>query len=442
MPVPHPDLASNRLLTAAIFDDPGVDACFSDGPLIANMIRFEIALAEVQAQIGLVPEASAKAIAAAATAETIDPGRLISGVCKAGVPVPALLDDLRAQVPEPHKDWIHWGATSQDVVDSALCLAMADALHHIERKLVRLIDLLEAACTSHAALPMLARTRGQLATPITLGLRLAQWAQPLIALEAEAPAIRARGLRVQFGGAAGSASVVAPHGAVIAQGLATKLGLSPSAPWHTDRSGLQALGAWLGRVLSALGKIGGDIAISSRGEVAELFAGSGGGSSTMPHKSNPVKAEALQSSAILGQGMISTLSFAATHSEERDGVHWPVEWYTLPKIFSVTGAALGHAIALLEDLRPQPAAMAHRIAANPEVMAEAALFALARNIGRSEAQKIVAQALASEDPLAVALAKLSPVTRDWEAVLSLDASTAAAAEVAKDIFAARVRPQT
>ena len=140
---------------------------------------------------------------------------------------------------------------------------------------------------------MAARTRAQMATPITFGLRLAQWAQPLIELESEIEYLRANVLRVQFGGASGANTAVGPHGPGIAEALARELGLTPAAPWHTNRRGIALLAAWLGQLSSALAKIAGDLVLLSRSEVAEVALSSGGGSSTMPQKSNPVGPETI-----------------------------------------------------------------------------------------------------------------------------------------------------
>jgi 3-carboxy-cis,cis-muconate cycloisomerase len=186
--------------------------------------------------------------------------------------------------------------------------------------------------------------------------------------------------------------------------MAGTLGLADSAPWHSDRNGFLRLASWLGRVAAALGKIGADLAILSRGEVAEVTAGTGGGSSTMPHKSNPIAAEALQSLAVLAATCEGGLRAAAVHAEERDGVSWPLEWELLPALFETAGAALERAAALVPTIRADAEAMSARIAGAPEVLAEAAVFALASRIGRAEAQRVVAEALGAAEPFLDALA--------------------------------------
>ena len=240
---------------------------------------------------------------------------------------------------------------------------------------------------------------------------------------------------MQFGGASGSRSVVGAHGATISSAMAAALGLADSAPWHTDRNGFLRLAGWLGRVVAALGKTGADLAILSRGEVAEVSAGVGGGSSTMPHKSNPIAAETLQSLAVLAAGYEAGLRAAAVHAEERDGVMWPVEWELLPALFETAGAALEGAVRLVPTIRADAHAMRQRIAEWPEVLAEAAVFALAGKIGRAEAQRIVTEALGAPEPFLGALA--ARVDFDVGGVVDAANFTGPSGAVIDQIFAMR-----
>ncbi|MEM9349378.1 MAG: lyase family protein [Pseudomonadota bacterium] len=426
-----------KFLASPIVGDEEMAAIFSDAQLWTRLVSFEVALAKVQGGLQVIPEAAAEAIVKHAPRAEISLDKLSEGVSKAGVPVPVLVASLRDATPAPHDDWIHWGATSQDVVDTALVLSYSVALDIVRERLVALIDQLEKSALEYADVPMLARTRGQLATPISLGLRVAQWAQPLIGLESELQKIRHRTLRVQFGGASGSQSAIAPHGPAVAKALAAELNLAPSAPWHTDRGGIVALTGWLQRLTTALGKIGRDLALSGRGEVGELGAGEGGGSSTMPHKSNPVGAEALQTIALVANGLAAGLSAASLHTEERDGAAWPVEWVFLPQLFEVVGAGLRQANDLASDLRPDPERMAARIADVPEVMAEAVVFALAPNLGRREAERRVKDGLAGGKRLDVILSEASEVSITAETVLGLRPSLDAAKAIIDEIFASR-----
>ncbi len=427
-------------LTQPIFGDQGIAACFRDAAMTAAMLRVEAALATAQAQVGVIPQAAAKEIAARATTLDVPSPALAQGVAKSGVPVPALVAHLKQALSAQSADWVHFGATSQDIVDTASTLCFGAALDQIAPALAALIDSLAQQSATYCDTVFLARTRGQLATPITFGLRIAQWAQPLIALEAELPELRSRALRIQLGGASGSRAMLGAAGADIAAAMARELGISDSAPWHTDRSGIRALSGWLDRLVAALSKIGADLALSSRGEVAEAYGGAGGGSSTMPHKSNPVTAEALQSLACLAQACAAGLGASAVHAEERDGRMWAVEWLLMPQMFEGAGAALHHAQGLCDTLRVREDAMLDRIAAVPEVMAEAAVFALAPSIGRQQAEACVKQALASGAGLKAGLAAQDHAGVDWDQVLDPVACVPASAAVADQIFAAREKP--
>ncbi len=424
------------MLVKAQFGHAPTRECFSDVAVVSAMVRVEAALATVEAELGVISAEAAAAISGL-SASDLDVDAIAEGVRSAGVPVPALVADMRQRLPSDAADVLHWGATSQDIVDTALCLCFGKALTLIEGDLSRLIDALQSESEKARDVPMLARTRGQLATPITAGLRIAQWAQPLIALEAELASVRRAALRVQFGGASGSRSVVHPKGREISGGLANALGLTDGPPWHTDRSGFRRLANWLVRVVEATGKIGCDLAISSRGEIGEMRGGGGGGSSTMPHKSNPVTAEALQSLVVLARSHESGLASAAIHAEERDGAMWPVEWALFPALFEASGAALNHAVQLVGSLEINAEAMSRRIDDNPVVLAEAAAFALAPTLGLVAGKQVVADALKAPEPFLEALAARTEF--DWSGWDPHRQAVQAAREVAEEIFAARSR---
>ena len=380
-------------LTDPIFGHIQIRGFLDDQAVAAAMVRTEVALAQVQADLDIVPRASAMAIAAGLEGIEVCPRLLAEGVVATGVPVPALVTKLRGRLAPKDADWLHYGATSQDIADTAMCLCFDAAMIELRAKLEAVIEALEALSHKHADTMMLARTRGQLATPISFGLRIAQWAQPLIGLEDELDSIRRTVLRVQFGGASGSRSVLGGQGADVGAGLAEYLGLADGPPWHTDRSGIRRLANWLSRCIAGLAKIGRDLAISSRGEISELRTSSGGGSSTMPHKANPVAAEALQSVAAIAVACEAGLSASAVHAEERDGGMWAVEWALMPPLFEATGAALDHAQILLDTLVVDIGRMRARIDAAPEVRSEAAVFSLSAKLGRVAAEKIVSEGL-------------------------------------------------
>ncbi|MEN8842118.1 MAG: lyase family protein [Octadecabacter sp.] len=428
---------TDTFLTRPIFGDADMAQCFGDAALTRAMLDVEAALARAQGILGVIPNEAAAAISSGAEGLNVDVGRLEQGVAVSGVPIPALVAALREAVGSPHDDWVHWGATSQDIVDTGVSLVFRDALGLLETQVAGLIDSLEAASQKHDTTLMIARTRGQLATPITFGLRAAQWAQPLIAREAELAQLKRRILRVQFGGASGSQSVVAPHGVATVEALAQALGLAPAAPWHTDRSAHARLAGWLSGLVAACAKMAGDLILLGRSEIDEVRAGAGGGSSTMPQKSNPVTAEAIVSLSRVAQACEAGLSASRIHAEERDGAMWSVEWLLLPQLFEATAAALRHATLLAGDLRPNEARMRQRMDDTPEVLAEAAVFALAPKLGRQDAAKQVQEAFSAGEPLREALRKAGPKDIDWDAAFAPARFSGPAAEIARSIFAAR-----
>jgi 3-carboxy-cis,cis-muconate cycloisomerase len=430
-------------LTAPLFGDEEVAAALSDAAFVARMIAVERALALACAAAGLATPESVARAAERLSAATLAPGDLGRGMARDGVPVPALVAMLREGVGADGSA-LHMGATSQDIVDTACVLQWRDVLALMESRLAGLLDMLHAASEAHAATMMVARTRSQAATPITLGLRIATWAQPLIALEADLPRLRGILLRVQFGGAAGSASAVGQEAELLTAALAEELGLAASPSWQLDRSGLLALGAWLVALSAGLAKIARDLIVSGRSEIGEMRAGEGGGSSTMPQKANPVRAEAMLTLAHYAAALQPLLAQAAAPLEERDGAAWALEWLALPQMAMAAAASLRHAQTLLGSMEADGARMRARLAEGQgAAMAETAAVALARHIPRGEAAARVRDALARAQaegvPLAQVLAEdpdLGPLEA-WQALLSADRMQPAAEAMRRRILATR-----
>ncbi|MDT8343368.1 MAG: lyase family protein, partial [Thermohalobaculum sp.] len=288
---------------AGVADDPLLAGLYGDGEVaahlsaeaqVAALIRFEAALAVVEARLGVIPAAAGPAIAAALQQVSIAPGDLAAGTAAAGVPVPGLVKALRAAVGAPHGAYVHWGATSQDAMDTGLVLRLGAILDILGDRLDRLVDRLAAEAARHAGLAMAGRTRSQIATPTTLGLRIAAWLAPLARCRERLGQMRPRLLVVQLGGASGNLSILGAQGPAAIDALAAELDLhAPAKPWGTERDGLVELANWLAMVSGLLGRIGADLIVMGRSEIAEMAAGEGGGSSTMPQKANPVLAETL-----------------------------------------------------------------------------------------------------------------------------------------------------
>ncbi|MEL6477099.1 MAG: lyase family protein [Pseudomonadota bacterium] len=378
-------------LTAPLFEDAEIARLLSAEADIAAMIRFEAALARAEAMAGVIPDAAGAAIADALERVAIAPEDLTNGTLSAGVPVPGLVKLLRRQIGAPHGDYLHWGATTQDVMDTSLVLRLSEILTVLEARLVALMRTLAQAAETHADLPMAGRTRSQIATPITLGLRIASWLAPLIRCFDRLQELRPRLLVLQLGGAAGTLSVLGGSGPLVSAEMARQLELSlPLKPWHTERDGIVELGGWLGLVSGLLGRIGADLILMGRSESGELRAGQGGGSSTMPQKANPLAAEALVALARHAAGQVGLMQSALCHVEERDATAWAVEWQALPPLLHATGAGLIHAQDLASTLSPDPAAMARILGLQGgAVEAEALAFALAAQMPLGQAQEIV-----------------------------------------------------
>ncbi|MGR3812694.1 MAG: lyase family protein [Cognatishimia activa] len=421
----------------AQFGDAELSEIFSDRAEAARMVRFERALAQVEGELGVIPQASGQAIFDGLTDASMDLAALSNGVMSSGVAVPALVSELRGQLDPEHGQYLHWGATSQDVVDTAMTLAVAEALDVVEDRLRQLIDALAAKAETYENLVVAGRTRGQIATPITLGLRIAKWAQPLIALEKSLADIRRRILLVQFGGASGGNTATAPYGPQIGEGLAKALGLSAAAPWHVDRTGPLNLASWLLQISVALSKFAGDLILHMRSEIREVTAGAGGGSSTMPQKSNPVGPETIRTLASLAKAAHAGLAGAADPAEDRDGGQWPIEWALLPQIFIAVGASLAHAQVLAETLTANEDQISAILAANDGVMAEQISFMLAEHMPRPEAQALVKAASKTGKPLREALPELCGRDLDWDDLFDPQKSVAPCREIAQSIFAAR-----
>ncbi len=409
-------------LYADLLSDAELVARFDDAAQIRAMLEVEAALALAEAKAGVIPDAAAKHIAKVARKLEIDPAALAAGTAKDGIPVPALVEELRRAVGEDSAPYVHWGATSQDIIDTGLVLRLRAALDIQASRLDALIAALADQAEAHRGTVMAARTRAQQATPTTFGLKIAAWLAPLIRHRERLAEIRPRLLVLQFGGASGTLAALGDKGVRVMEALAAELDLAvPPLPWHTQRDGLAELAGWLSMVSASLGKIGGDLVLLAQSEVGEVRAGQAGGSSTMPQKANPVGAETLVALARFNAGLLAAVHQAVPQAQERDGVGWTLEWLTLPQMAVATGAALRNARTLIESLEVDAARMRGNLeAGNGLILAEAASFALAAHMPRPEAQALVkaacAEAAASGRHLMDVLEARTDAPVDWQAL--------------------------
>lgn len=384
------------LFDSAIYRDLMLDrefgALFTDSAEVRALMIVEGALAKAQGEVGLIPEESAKAIHRASLELQIDPAGLSPETGNNAVLIPALVAAFRSlmQAPE-HSQWVHYGATSQDIMDTGQALRLRQMLALAEERLKKIVGALGELASEHAQTPMAGRTYGQVATPTSFGAMAANWGAPLANLLEELPAIRARVLKVSLSGAAGTLSALDDKGAATRAALASGLGLSDlGQSWHSMRDGVAALAAWMTQVTAQIGKMGDDLTLMTQTGISEVILPSAGGSSTMPQKQNPVMPSVLVAIARTMVGLNSVVQGAAIHRQQRDGAAWISEWMTLPQMCMAFGRSLGIAGDLAEGVKPRIETLASHIDDGTGLIyAEALSFRLAKTMPRPEAQAAV-----------------------------------------------------
>ncbi|HEV7346602.1 MAG TPA: 3-carboxy-cis,cis-muconate cycloisomerase [Devosia sp.] len=338
-------------LLSALAGDAEIDALLSDEAQLTAMLAVEAALAAASADCGWIDEAAAAAVAAAIAGFVPSRPELTAGMAQDGVVVPALIAQLRAQVEEPHRAALHQGATSQDIIDTALMLQLAQVFDLYEGRLAALLARLDALATTAGDRPLMGHTRMQAALPTTWAAKIGSWSEPLQRHLRALSAMRGTLLVVQLGGPVGDRASFDGHGEAIARGMARRLDLGLAAPWQATRDPIVALGSLLALISGSLGKLGADVALLAQSEVAAIRLEGAGGSSAMAHKANPVNAEVLVALARYNAGLAGTLGQAMVHEYERSGAAWTLEWLTLPSMLVSTGASLRLGVRLIEQIR-------------------------------------------------------------------------------------------
>jgi 3-carboxy-cis,cis-muconate cycloisomerase len=402
-------------MSAAVFDRflsaPAIAEVFGESALVQGMLDFEAALARAQAAEGVIPGTAAGPIVAACRVERFDLDALVQAGAVAGtlaIPLVRQLTALVASDDAQAAGHVHWGSTSQDVIDTAMALVTRRAVALIDARLGELTNALLRLVREHGDAPMLGRTLMQPALVISFGFKLVAWVAPLVRGRQRLRRAARAALTLQLGGAVGTLSVMGPSGAAVARRMADdlQLGLAPGA-WHTQRDEWVALGCEIGVLCGTLGKIAKDIALLAQGEVAELAEPSGngrGGSSAMPHKRNPVASMIAIASSLRAPHRVAALLAAMPQEHERGLGNWQAELAEWPGLFmSAHGAASALADAAA-GLVVDTARMRRNIdALNGLVFAEAAAMLLARHIGRTRAQALLEtlsrQAVAAQRPL-------------------------------------------
>lgn len=394
-------MSGDRLIDA-LCTTPALAEVFSDRTVVGSMLAFESALATAEARAGLIPQAAADAIAAAAADEDgFDLPALLRETRRAATPsiplVAALVERVRQQNPDAAA-YVHWGATSQDVADTALVLMLHRARHFLKDHAAALTYALRTLSDAHAATVMLGRTLLQPATPITFGLKAAVWHG--IVADGWSRLDRAfdGASTVQFGGATGTRAAFGDKGPAVLAALADELGLEPSPPWHTDRGRLAALVGACAALAGGLGKIARDVALLMQAEVGEVMA-AGGGSSTMPHKRNPTGCAVALAAATRVPGLAAGFMAGLVQEHERGLGGWQLEWTAVSDTVQATGAALAGVTETCKSLQVYPDRMrANLDATHGVVFAERAMLLLRAKVGREKADAIVNAALAQTGP--------------------------------------------
>jgi 3-carboxy-cis,cis-muconate cycloisomerase len=384
-----------------MFSSAAMRAVCDDIAYLQHMLDFEAALARAEAAVGVIPTSAAEPIAKACEAGAFKPAALAEAATRSGNLAIPLVKALTAAVGETDADaarYVHWGATSQDVIDTATMLTLRAAIDALLPDLDRAIAGFAALARQHRDTAMVARTWLQHALPMPFGLKLAEYAAALHRSRARLKRLRADGLALQFGGAAGTLAALGDNGLRVAEKLAQELKLPlPDAPWHTHRDRIAEAASAFAILTGSCGKIARDVSLMMQTDVAEAFEPSGegrGGSSTMPHKRNPVAAATALAAAAMAPNLAATIFSAQVQDHERSAGPWHAEWPTLPTLQLVTSGALAAIVDIAEGMEVDVGRMRVNLdATHGLIMAEAVTFALAENIGKSDAHHLVEAAV-------------------------------------------------
>ncbi len=393
------NVSSNSLLTG-IASTPSMEAIFSAGEQVQAMLRFEAALSGALEECALAPAGVASPLEQLLKDGFLTQGRadvLIAGAARSGniaIPFVKMLTAEVATLDPVAAGYVHFGATSQDVLDTATVLQLKEALRFIEQDVQKLLASCVTLAESHANTVMPGRTWLQQGPPVTLGLKAAGWAASLDRHEDRLRQASGRALMLQFGGAVGTLASLHEDGLRVSTALARRLGLAePTLPWHSHRDSFAELATAVGLLTGTLGKMACDLSLLMQTEVGEVSEPSGvgrGGSSTMPHKRNPVGCAAVLAVAVRMPGLVSTMLSAMPQEHERALGGWQAEWETLPEIFRLCGATLAAMKEIVANLEVHPERMVANLRlSHGSTMSEAVSAALTEYVGRDSAHALV-----------------------------------------------------
>jgi 3-carboxy-cis,cis-muconate cycloisomerase len=380
-----------------LFRSEDVEKVFSDRACLQGMLDFEAALARAEARAGVIPSSAAAVITAKCKAELFEVAELARGAKLAGNVAIPLVKALTARVAQEDQGtgrYVHWGATSQDVIDTGCVLQLRHALKLIGADLERLAGALAELATRHRSTIVVGRTWMQQALPTTFGCKVAGWLDAVRRHRERLWETQQRVSVVQFGGAAGTLAALGERGREVAKVLAEELQLGlPDLPWHSHRDRVAEVATTLGLCTGTLGKIARDIALHTQTEIGEVFepgSAGRGGSSTMPHKRNPVTCAVVLSAAMRVPGLVSTMLMALVQEQERGLGAWHAEWETLPEIVGLTAGALQQMAETVPGLEIDVGRMRQNLEVTQGLIyAEAVTMALGEKMGRVAAHQLV-----------------------------------------------------
>jgi 3-carboxy-cis,cis-muconate cycloisomerase len=343
--------AFDHPVLVGLLGDREVAAFFSAEAELKAMLDFEAALAAAEMEKDVIPKAAGRAITKAIASFRPDIETLRQSTARDGVVVPELVRQFRAAVGKPHAEYVHFGATSQDVIDTGFALRIGRVLDILQARIDTLVERLGELDMRDGATRVMAHTRMQAAIEAPASRKILSWREPLLRHRARLSTVRKEIAVLTFGGAAGTLDKLGAAGERVTARMAKRLGLGlvPRAR-HSERDGQAELADWLSLVTGSLGKMGADIALAAQNEVGEIKMKGGGGSSAMPHKVNPVGAEVLVTLARFNATLVSGMHQALVHENERSGAAWTLEWMLLPQMVVATGAALRTAIELTGNI--------------------------------------------------------------------------------------------
>ncbi|WP_092969194.1 3-carboxy-cis,cis-muconate cycloisomerase [Ralstonia sp. NFACC01] len=407
------------------FSTPAMLAVWSDAATVRAMLDVEAALAQAEGAVGVIPAQAVAPIRAVCANVTLDLDALGTAAASAGnlaIPLVKQLTAAVAQHDENAARYVHWGATSQDIIDTGLMLQWRQSAELIEADLQKLADGLAALAQRHRNTPMVARTWLQQALPSTFGRKVAGWLEAVHRAQDRFAALRAHVPALQFGGAAGTLASLGVHARAVAQTLAHALDLPlPALSWHGEQDRVADIGTTLALLTGALGHFARDLSLMMQTEVGEVAEPSGagkGGSSTMPHKRNPVGCATVLAAATRMPGLASTLLAALPQEHERALGGWQAQWATLREMACLAAGALDRMCEIVEGLQVDSARMrANLDVTHGLILGEAVMLALGANLGRLQAHHVVEaasrKAVQESKTLHDVLAQDADVLRIW-----------------------------